>query len=111
MAVECDRELYRLKAELCKSFADPTRLTIINELRSGEKLVGQLVEALNIAQSAVSRHLALLRDRGVVTFRREGTSVYYRLSDPKIEEACDIVHRILMDQIARNRALADRLTA
>ena len=110
MTVEYDRELYRLKADLCKSFADPTRLSIINELRDGEKLVGQLVEALNIAQSAVSRHLALLRERGVVTFRREGTSVYYRLSDPKIEEACDILHRILMDQIARNRSLAGWLS-
>ena len=111
MSIEYNQELYRLKAELCKSFTDPTRLIIINELRGGEKLVGQLVQTIGVAQSAVSRHLSLLRERGMVSFRREGTSIYYRLSDPKIGEACDIVHRILLDQIARNRELADRLKA
>jgi ArsR family transcriptional regulator len=102
-------ELYRLKAELCKTFSDPTRLVIINELRSGEKVVGRLVEVLGIPQSVVSRHLAILRERGVVRARREGTSNYYSLADPKIAEACDIVHDILLNQIAKNKELAERL--
>ena len=108
---EYNMELYKLKAELCKTFSDPTRLAIINELRSGEKVVGHLAETLGKAQSVVSRHLALLRERGVVTARREGTSVYYSLSDPRIGEACDIVHSILMSRLARNRDFAERLSA
>lgn len=104
-------ELYRLKAELCKTFADPKRLLIIDELRRGEKTVGELARVLEIPQAVVSRHLAILRDRGVVMHRREGTSLHYSLSDPKIGDACDMVHQILIDQIEKNRELAERLIA
>ena len=104
-------ELYKLRAELCKTFSDPRRLIIIDELRGGEKSVGELVQILEVPQAAVSRHLAILRDRGVVTTRREGTTVYYRLIDSKIVEACDLVHEILLNQIEKNRELAERLVA
>jgi len=102
-------ELYKLRAELCKTFSDPRRLIIIDELRGGEKSVGELVQILEVAQAAVSRHLAILRDKGVVTTRREGTTIYYRLIDSKIGEACDLVHEILLNQIEKNRELAERL--
>lgn len=59
-------ELFKLKAELCKTFADAKGLVIINELRNGEKLVGELAQSLNIPHAVASRHLALLRNRGVV---------------------------------------------
>ncbi len=109
MATQYNMELYKLKAELCKTFADPNRLIIINELRSGEKLVGDLVQTLGIPQAVVSRHLAILRSRGAVRPRRKGINVYYSLTDPKICEACDLVHGILLNQIEKNRELAERL--
>ena len=102
-------ELYKLKAQLCKTFSDPKRLMIIAELRSGEKAVGELAQALVISQAVISRQLAILREKGVVTPRREGTNVYYSLSDPKIGDACDIVHEVLLHQIERNRELSERL--
>ena len=104
-------ELYSLKAELCKTFADPKRLIIIDELREGERTVGELARVLELPQAVVSRHLAILRERGVVQHRREGTSVYYSLSDPKIGDACDMVHQILLDKIEKNKQLAERLVA
>ena len=91
-----DLELFRLKAELCKTFSDPKRLIILDELRKGEKAVGELAQILGISQ-------------GVVTPRREGTNVFYRLADDKICEACDLVHEILIKQIEKNRELSDRL--
>ena len=104
-----DRELYRIKADLCKTLADPNRQMIIVELRSGEKTVGELSEAIEISQPATSRHLAILRDGGVVKARREGTNVYYTLVTPKIAEACDMVHDILLSQLEKNRQLANRI--
>lgn len=104
-----DIELYRRKAELCKTFSDPKRLMIISELREGEKSVNELVVALKVPQAVVSRHLAVLRNRGVVVTRREGVNIYYRLADTKIIEACDIVHEILLEQVARTREIAERL--
>jgi DNA-binding transcriptional ArsR family regulator len=109
MAAKYNEELYRLKAELCKTFADPTRLMIISELREGEKSVGDLVASLGAPQALISRHLAILRTRGVVSARRNGVNVYYSLTNPRILEACDIVQGVLLDQVARNKALAERV--
>lgn len=104
-------ELYKLRAELCKTFSDPRRLIIIDVLRDGEKSVGELVKILEIPQAGVSRHLSILRDKGVVTTRREGTTIYYRLVDSKIGEACDLVHEILLNQLEKNSELARRIVS
>jgi ArsR family transcriptional regulator len=80
-------------------------------LRSGEKTVGQIAEALEIIQSAASHHLAILRSKGVVRARRDGSNVYYSLVNPEIGEACDMVHEILMKQMAQNKEFADRIMA
>jgi DNA-binding transcriptional ArsR family regulator len=109
MPADNNYELFRLKAELCKTFADPRRLMIITQLREGECSVSDLVAKLASPQAVVSRHLAVLRSRGIVVTRREGSSVYYRLANRRIIEACDIVHSILMDNLARDRDLAERL--
>lgn len=109
MQEKYNTDLFKLKAELCKTFADAKRLRIINELRSGEKAVGELVEALEVPQAVVSRHLALLRHRGVVQARREGVNIYYSLANPRILDACDIVHEVLMAQLAYNKEIAERL--
>jgi ArsR family transcriptional regulator len=108
MPEKYDADLYKLKAELCKTFSDPKRLIIISELRDGEKAVGELVATLKIPQAVVSRHLAILRNRGVVKARREGVSVFYSLTSLKIIDACDIVHEVLLDQMARNREIAEK---
>jgi DNA-binding transcriptional ArsR family regulator len=109
MPVKYNSDLYKLKAELCKTFSDAKRLMIISELRGGEKSVGDLAEILELPQAVVSRHLAVLRSRGIVSTRRKGLNIYYRLTDVKIIVACDIVHEILLDQVAKNREMADKL--
>ena len=109
MARQENMEIYKLKAELCKTFADYKRLMIINDLRSSEKMVGDLAKTLQIPQAVTSRHLAVLRNGGVVTARRDGTSIYYRLSDSKIADACDIVHEVLLKRMANNKKMAEKL--
>lgn len=104
-----DPEVYKLKAELCKTFSEPKRLIMIDVLRDGERAVGDLARILELDQAVVSRHLGILRERGVVKARRDGTSVYYSLSDPKICEACDLVHDILLTQIKKDGELAEKL--
>lgn len=109
MPSEFDLKIFKLKAELSKTFSDPKRLMIINELRNGEKQVGELAQALDIPQAVVSRQLSILRNSGVVVPRREGTSVYYSLADMKIIEACDLVHEVLLNHLARNREVAEKM--
>ena len=104
-------EFYSLKAKLCKTFADPKRLMILNQLRGGEKSVGEIAGAIGFGHAVVSRQLGILREKGVVKYRREGTTVYYRIADAKIIEACDLVHIILVNQIEENREVTDRLVS
>lgn len=99
-------EVLRLQAELCKSLSDPKRLRIIQELRGGEKAVSELAGILGLKQSNTSQHLAVLRRIGVIAPRKEGNTVYYRLADAKIAEACDLVHEVIADQLRRSERLS-----
>ena len=62
-----------------KALADPTRQGILLLLQERERCVGELVEEFNVSQPAISRHLAVLKNAGLVTDRREGQQVYYAL--------------------------------
>ena len=109
MIDESKLQLFKLQADICKTFADAKRLMIIHELREQEMSVGQLVAKLELPQANVSQHLAILRERGVVSTRHQGTTVFYRLTSPKIGEACDLVRGVLEDQLDNNRILADSI--
>jgi len=102
-------ELFKLQAEICKTLADPNRLMLLHLLRGGEKSVSQLVDSLRLPQSNVSRHLAVLRERSLVETRRERTTIFYRMANPKISEACDLVREVLQSQLNRNQALVNSL--
>ena len=102
-------EIFELQAEICKTLAQPKRLMIVNELRAGRKSVGQLASSLGLSQPNVSQHLSKLRKRGIVETRREGTTVYYSLASPKIAEACDLVHKLLEEQLKKGEELVRSL--
>ena len=101
-----------MHAEVCKTLGSPVRIEILNALRDGEKTVGRLSEELEIRQANVSQHLAVLRQRQVVTTRKEGTSIYYRVSNPKIIRACQLMREVLLEQLKEAQkltVLADRV--
>ncbi len=94
-----------MQSELCKSLSNPKRLHLIQELRTGEKTVGELAETLGLKQSNTSQHLAILRKIGLISPRKEGNTVYYRLVSTKIAEACDMVHEVIAEQLRNNQRL------
>ena len=94
-----------LHAEICKTLGSPVRIEILDSLRNGEKTVGQLSEELKLRQANVSQHLAVLRQRQVVTTRREGTSTYYSVSNPKIIYACKLMREVLLEQLKEAQKL------
>ena len=104
---QVEAELQELHARVCKAIADPQRLLLINELRDRELSVGELCEALDISQSNASQHLAILRERGVVSTRRQGTSVYYSLRGEKILQAVDLLRQFLAEDLADLGRLGD----
>ncbi len=102
---ERERHLYTLQAQVCQLLADPSRLELLHLLGAEERTVGDLVAATGLRQSNVSQHLTLMRQRGIVTTRRAGTTVYYALAYPEILDACAITRDILLRQLAATSAL------
>lgn len=87
-------------ATFFQALAEPTRLQILNLLREGERNVGEIAQLTGFSAANVSRHLALLAERGLVARDSRGTSVWYRIADPQVYELCDLV----CGSIARNEA-------
>lgn len=74
-----------------RTLGEPYRLRILQELEAGEKSVGELVVALDGNQPNVSKHLQILSDAGLISRRREGTCIFYAISDPMVFKLCALV--------------------
>jgi len=102
-----DKWIFELHARICRTLAHPKRLEILDLLRQGELSVGELARRMGISLPNISQHLAILRDRGVVMTRREGVNVYYRVADPRIIQACNLMRDVLFEQLARSGQLVE----
>ena len=101
-----DSIVYERRARICQVLADAKRLRLIDALRGEvERSVGELAEVIGATYPNVSQHLNVMRDAGLVTSRRDGTTVYYHLAYPQITQACDIVTSVLRAQLADVSAL------
>lgn len=99
-----EARLWELQAEICQTLANPKRLRILNLLKDGELSVGAMVQALGLAKANLSQHLGLMRQKGILTARRQGTTIYYRLATPGITAACRIMRQVLREALhARGR--------
>lgn len=97
-------EVFRLHAQICKAIADPSRLWIIVELRNRPRTVGDLARAIGASQPMTSRHLAVLREKGIVRAERDGAFVRYSLADRRVLTAIDLLLDVLTTQLARQGA-------
>jgi len=104
------QRVLQMQSEICKILSNPKRLQILHELRSGEMTVSELTSATGMRQANVSQHLALMRLRNMVIERRVGNTVFYRISDRRINNACDIMRDVLIDQASADSKLV-RLAA
>ena len=100
-----DMTIYEMQAKISKTLAHPIRLAIIHILKDGEKTVNELTETIGASQSNISQHLALLRQREIVETRKYGSNIFYRLSTPKISQACDIVREVLLEQLNKKQEI------
>lgn len=103
-----EEKLFALHAEVCKSLANPIRLKILDTLRQGEQSVQVLAKRLQLRAANLSQHLAVLRQRGIVTTRRRGLNIYYRCANPKMLRACAILREVLLEQLAEGERLIRR---
>lgn len=100
--------LQDFKAELFRALGSPVRIRILEVLRdAGSLTVGELQQRLGVESSNVSQHLAVLRGRGLIEARRDGTSIWYSIAEPGLAELLDVARAIFESQhAARARLLA-----
>jgi len=103
-------ELQTLKAEFFRSLAHPARIRLLEVLSErGEQSVQSLQARLDLDQPIVSQQLARLRAGGIVTSRKEGTTVYYALANPRIAEILAVAKAILSHRLTGHRTLLQEL--
>ncbi len=98
-----DHGLYERQAVLCKAFANPTRIHLLDLLGRGEVGASELQEELGISKANLSQHLSILRSAGVVTTRREGKRLVCELSAPAVKQACDYMRNMIKAQGRNHR--------
>jgi len=100
-----DPTLFEMQAAFCRTMGHPHRLMILYVLKERELCVGDIAERLRVSQPSVSQHLSAMRGVGMLSMRREGQFVYYRLADESISQACEMVREILTRSIHARSAL------
>ena len=101
-----EARLWEMQADMCQTLANPKRLQILPPSRGGELSVGAMVKAMGVAKPNLSQHLAVMRQKGILVARREGTTIYYRLAAPHITEACKIMRQVLLEALAARGELS-----
>jgi ArsR family transcriptional regulator len=101
--------VYVVKAQLFRVLGHPVRIRILELLSDGERTVGDLQTALSLDSSGTSQHLTALRQQGVLESRRAGTSVYYRVRDPRVSQLLAVAKQILTSALSDTHTLLSDL--
>jgi len=107
---QADVELYRMQAEIAKVLGNPVRLRALNLIGDREVAYGALLDDLGVSKANLSQHLAILRKAGVVSVRRDGVHVYYRLTLPEITSLCAAMRELLAKHLDANGRQGQRLS-
>ena len=102
---EPQHPIYALKADFLRVLGHPKRVRILELLRDGERTVGDLQAQLGLDSSSTSQHLGALRRLGVVEGRREGSSVFYGVRDPRMFELLAVARAIVTANIEHAQSL------
>lgn len=105
-----DERLFSMEADFLKALGHPTRLRILEHLRAGEKCVCEFTEDLDMEQSNTSQHLAVLRKQGILSFRKEGLKVIYKVNHPEVFTILDLVKDVLVSQVNASMAMLKKST-
>jgi len=105
-----ESEINQLHAEICAGLADPTRIMILYALSQSARNVTELCNELDMPQPLVSRHLKVLRERGMVTTERRGTVIVYSLGDKRLIQALDLLRESMRDTLSKRAELIHALS-
>jgi ArsR family transcriptional regulator len=104
-------EINQLHAHVCSGLADPNRILILYTLKDNTYSVSELADLLGLPQPTTSRHLKVLRERGMVSAQRDGQSVFYTLADERIVQALELLRSFLSDNLRSQAELVSPVDA
>ena len=103
------QEIIQLEADFCAALSDPTRIFILYALSERSLNVTDLTHELGIPQPTTSRHLKVLRERGLVDTERQGTVIIYHLADQRVIQAMDLLRSAMRDRLTQRASLVNGL--
>ena len=104
------QEIIQLEADFCAALSDPTRIFILYALNERPLNVTELTHELGIPQPTTSRHLKILRERGLVDTERQGTVITYHLADGRVIQAMDLLRSAMRDRLTQRASLVNELS-
>jgi len=103
------QEIIQLEADFCAALSDPTRIFILYALNERSLNVTELTNELGLPQPTISRHLKVLRERGLVFTERQGTVITYHLTDQRIIQAMDLLRSAMRDRLTQRANIVSEL--
>ena len=103
------QEIMQLEADFCAALSDPTRIFILYALNERPLNVTELTNELGLPQPTISRHLKVLRERGLVYTERQGTVITYHLADQRVIQAMDLLRSAMRDRLTQRASLVTGL--
>jgi ArsR family transcriptional regulator, virulence genes transcriptional regulator len=97
------KNIFDFQSEVCKTFANPRRLAILDLLKTQELSAGDITRLLGKSKANISQHLAVMRLRGILKTRRDGTTIYYRMANEKLAQACSMMQEALLHMMEGDR--------
>lgn len=101
--------IHKIKADFFRTLGHPARVRVLELLKDGELTVGELQAELEIDSSGASQHLGAMRRQGLLESRREGTSVFYRVRDPRIFQLLETAKQLIGSYLEETQALLGEL--
>jgi len=105
-----EKRIFELHAEVCKMLAQPLRLEMLFHLSDGELSVNEISKRTGARMANISQHLALMRQQGIVTTRKDGVKVYYSVTNKKTLKAFELMREVLLDRIRSTEKIADSVS-
>ncbi len=102
------QEINQLHANICSAISEPNRILLLYAIDEKDRNVNNLANTVGISQSAASRHLKVLKERGLILANKEGPQVIYTLADDRIIKALNMLRELMLDNLAQR---ADLLNA
>ncbi len=105
-----NKDLYEIHADICKTLGNAKRIRILDALQNGELTVNELVDIVGISPANISQHLGIMRQKGILTSRREGVNIFYKISNPKVSKACALMREVLIEQLEEGQKIAKKFS-